>query len=165
MYLSCFLNSGPSPTIEDTYHRQDIIDKRPCVVRILDTAGQEDFREALLDSWLKFGQGYLLVYSVSDPKSFGDIMLFYDAIKRCRPDEDVPILLVGNKSDLVQQRVVTSEEGRDLANSQGMAFLETSALADVNVLESFQALVRMIRHARTIVSRPNRSNTRDCVVM
>ena len=111
---------------------------------ILDTAGQEEF-SAMRDQYMRTGQGFLMVYDITTRTSFDEISSFRSQILRVKEDDNVPCVLVGNKSDLATQRVVTTTEGADLAKSFNCPFLESSAKARINVEESFFALVRTIR--------------------
>lgn len=137
------------PTIEDSYRRQIQVDGRVCLLDILDTAGQEEY-SAMRDSYMRSGQGFLLVYSVIDRSSFEEIRKFHDHILRVREEQltqygRVPLVLCGNKSDLESQRQVAAVEGQQLAKDLGIPFFETSARSRVNVDESFHQLVREIR--------------------
>jgi len=132
------------PTIEDSYRKQVEIDTETCLLDILDTAGQEEF-SAMRDQYMRTGQGFLMVYDITTRTSFDEISSFRSQILRVKEDDHVPCVLVGNKSDLATQRVVTTTEGADLAKSFNCPFLESSAKARINVEESFFALVRTIR--------------------
>jgi len=119
-----------------------------CILDILDTAGQEEY-SALRDQYLRTGQGFLLVYSITHRKSFDEIVTLRDHILRAKDkdynDYSVPIVLVGNKCDLEKERQVSKLEGDELAKSFHCPFFESSAKLRVNVDESFFQLVRQIR--------------------
>jgi len=132
------------PTIEDSYRKQVIIDDETCLLDILDTAGQEEY-SAMRDQYMRTGEGFLLVYSITSRNSFEEVSAFRDQIIRCKDLERVPIALVGNKSDLESERQVSAAEGKELAKSFGCPCLETSAKTRVNVEEAFYDLVREIR--------------------
>ena len=93
------------PTIEDSYTKQCVIDDKVAKLDILDTAGQEEF-SAMREQYMRSGEGFLLVFSLTDRSSFGEIYKFHKQILRVKDRDEFPIILVGNKSDLVQQRVV-----------------------------------------------------------
>jgi Ras-related protein M-Ras len=63
----------------------------------------------------KKGDGFLMVYSVTDPKSFENIRKIYDQILSVKAGVKYPMILVGNKVDLVRLRKVTEEQGREMA--------------------------------------------------
>lgn len=130
------------PTIEDFYRKEIEVDGAPSVLEILDTAGTEQFA-SMRDLYIKNGQGFVVVYSVTSLQSFYDIKLMRDQILRVKGmREFVPILLVGNKCDLTAQREVRRSDGDALANSWGCSFIEASAKSAVNVNEVFAEIVR-----------------------
>jgi len=131
------------PTIEDSYRKQVEVDGQQCMLEILDTAGTEQFT-AMRDLYMKNGQGFLLVYSITAQSTFNDLQDLRQQILRVKDTDDVPMLLVGNKCDLEDERVVGKDQGQNLARQFQCAFLETSAKMKVNVLEIFYDLVRQI---------------------
>ena len=132
------------PTIEDSYRKQVTIDSETCLLDLLDTAGQEEY-SAMRDQYMRTGQGFLCTFSVTSRCSFEEIAAFRDQIMRVKDNDTVPIVLVGNKCDLPNDRQVTASEGQELAKAFGCPFFETSAKARINVEESFYQLVREIR--------------------
>jgi len=113
------------------------------MLEILDTAGTEQFT-AMRDLYMKNGQGFVLVYSITAQSTFNDLMDLRDQILRVKDSDDVPMILVGNKCDLESERVVGKDQGQSLARQFNCAFLETSAKAKVNVNEVFYDLVRQV---------------------
>mmetsp|Transcript_14577 Transcript_14577/g.24101 ORF Transcript_14577/g.24101 Transcript_14577/m.24101 type:complete len:191 (-) Transcript_14577:32-604(-) len=132
------------PTIEDSYRKQVTIDDETCLLDILDTAGQEEY-SAMRDQYMRTGQGFLCVFAVTSRSSFDEISSFREQILRVKDEDQVPIVLIGNKCDLNNDRQVTTTEGQDLAKAFGCPFFETSAKARINVEESFYQLVREVR--------------------
>uniref|UniRef100_A0A3B3H712 Ras-related protein Rap-1b n=1 Tax=Oryzias latipes TaxID=8090 RepID=A0A3B3H712_ORYLA len=123
------------PTIEDSYRKQVEIDGQQCMLEILDTAGTEQFT-AMRDLYMKNGQGFALVYSITAQSTFNDLQDLREQILRVKDTEDVPMILVGNKCDLEVERVVAKESGIGLARQwNSCAFLETSAKSKINVNE------------------------------
>ncbi|KAM5256071.1 GTPase NRas-like [Ctenodactylus gundi] len=141
----CFLEEY-DPTIEDSYRKQVVIDGETCLLDILDTAGQEEY-SAMRDQYMRTGEGFLCVFAIDNSKSFADINLFREEIKRVKDSDDVPMVLVGNKCDL-PTRTVDTEQARELAKSYGIPFIETSAKTRQGVEEAFYTLVREIRRYR-----------------
>ncbi|KAF6018964.1 rap-1 [Bugula neritina] len=131
------------PTIEDSYRKQVEIDGQNCMLEILDTAGTEQFT-AMRDLYMKNGQGFILVYSITAQSTFNDLQDLKDQILRVKDQADVPMVLAGNKCDLEDERVVGKDQGQGLANEWKVKFLETSAKNKVGVSEVFIELVRLI---------------------
>nr|KAJ3419616.1 Ras- protein Rap-1b [Polyrhizophydium stewartii] len=132
------------PTIEDSYRKQVEIDGQQCMLEILDTAGTEQFT-AMRDLYMKNGQGFILAYSITSQATFNDLVELREQILRVKDSDKVPMVLVGNKCDLEDDRVVSKNEGQQLASQWGgCTFLETSARKKINVDEVFFDLVRQI---------------------
>ncbi|ESO92847.1 hypothetical protein LOTGIDRAFT_232941 [Lottia gigantea] len=129
------------PTIEDFYRKEIEVDSAPSVLEILDTAGTEQFA-SMRDLYIKNGQGFVIVYSITSLQTFQDIKTMREQIIRVKGIEKIPMILVGNKADLEQQREVPSNEGAGLAQFWGCPFLETSAKSTQNVNEVFIEIVR-----------------------
>ena len=96
------------------------------VILVLDTAGQEEF-SAMREQYMRKGDGFLLVYSVTDKNSYENIVNFHTQILRVKDRDTYPMLLVANKVDLVHLRKITEEQGRELAHKLGIPYIETSA--------------------------------------
>lgn len=135
------------PTIEDSYRRQMFLDDEIVLLDILDTAGQEEY-SAMRDSYMRHGEGFMVVYAINSRDSFNEVPSYREQIVRVKDCCDVPMIIVGNKSDLVNERCILYNEGKDLSESYGVNFTETSAKTRVNVDESFFTLVRDVRKKR-----------------
>lgn len=149
------------PTIEDSYRKQVEVDGQQCMLEILDTAGTEQFT-AMRDLYMKNGQGFVLVYSITAQSTFNDLMDLREQILRVKDTEEVPMILVGNKCDLEDERVVGKDQGSNLARSFNSAFLETSAKAKVNVTEVFYDLVRQINRRYPETSKRQTGSSSCC---
>ncbi|KAI7821875.1 small G-protein Ras1 [Gamsiella multidivaricata] len=132
------------PTIEDSYRKQCVIDDEVALFDVLDTAGQEEY-SAMREQYMRTGEGFLLVYSITSRNSFEEISTFYQQILRVKDKDFFPIILVANKCDLEHERQVSTHEGRELAKQFGSRLIETSAKQRINVDEAFYNLVREIR--------------------
>ncbi|KAE8352168.1 ras-domain-containing protein [Aspergillus coremiiformis] len=132
------------PTIEDSYRKQIEVDGRQCILEILDTAGTEQFT-AMRELYMKQGQGFLLVFSITSMSSLNELSELREQIIRIKDDEKVPIVIVGNKSDLEEDRAVPRARAFALSQSWGNApYYETSARRRANVNEVFIDLCRQI---------------------
>jgi len=133
------------PTIEDSYRKQLEVDGVACMLDVMDTAGQEEY-SALRDSYMKTGQGFVLVYDITSSTSFDLATKLHTQILRLKEDTpEIPIILVGNKSDLEKVRKVPADKGKAFATQNKMGFVEASAKSNTNVTEIFYELVRRIR--------------------
>ncbi|VDM66193.1 unnamed protein product [Strongylus vulgaris] len=133
------------PTIEDQYIQHCEVDGNWVIMDVLDTAGQEEF-SAMREQYMRNGRGFLLVYSVTERKSLDEAVKLYRQVLRVKDRAEYPVLLVANKIDLTNQRVVTEAEGRSLAASLKLPYIETSAKdPPVNVDNAFHELVRIVK--------------------
>ena len=123
------------------------INSKKVKMQIWDTAGQERFRN-VISSYFRGGHGILLIYDVTDRDSFKNLGNWLIEIEK-NANKDVLKILIGNKCDLEESRVITTKEGTDFANSYGMKFFETSAKNDINVSEAFQMLARQLIEINT----------------
>ena len=138
------------PTIEDSYRKQITIDGEPSLLNILDTAGQEDY-SAMRDQYMRTGQGYMIVFAVNNRCTFDEVSEFHEQILRVRDADSVPLVIVGNKVDIVEGREVTTLEGKALAKSFNAVYIETSAKMRMNVEDAFFSLVREVRKFREVL--------------
>lgn len=97
------------PTIEDSYRKQITVDGLNCMLDILDTAGQEEYT-ALRDQWIRTSEAIVIVYSISSRSSFSRVKRFRRQIERIR-SHPTPICLIGNKSDIITERELSTAEG------------------------------------------------------
>ncbi|TPX75025.1 hypothetical protein CcCBS67573_g03698 [Chytriomyces confervae] len=149
------------PTIEDSYRKQVNIDGETCVLEILDTAGQEEYSSSMGDQWLRRGDGFLLIYSITSRQSFARIKRFREQLARVRDhSEDISIVLVGNKCDMAGEREVSTQEGLELANRLKCEFIETSAKTKYNVESAFHLAVRSLRK-----STHHKKKKGDCAIL
>lgn len=132
------------PTIEDSYRKQCIVDDEVALLDVLDTAGQEEY-SAMREQYMRTGEGFLLVYSITSRESFEEIRTFQQQILRVKDKDIFPMVVVGNKVDLASERKVPQEEGEALAREFRCKFLETSAKTNTNVEQAFYEVVRAIR--------------------
>jgi len=133
--------------IEDNYRTQRSVDGSLIYMDILDTCGMDEY-QAMRQQYMRWGEGYILVYAVTSRSSFEAVLALADQIRRVKDREKVPIILCGNKSDLEDKREVNENEGRKLARVWGCPFYETSAAVPRNVDEIFMECARQIRKDR-----------------
>lgn len=96
------------------------------------------------DLYMKNGQGFVLAYSIIAQSTFNDLPDLREQILRVKDTDKVPMVVVGNKCDLSDQRIITTEQGQALATKFGAVFIEASAKTKINVDQIFHELVRQI---------------------
>ncbi|CAK8540518.1 unnamed protein product [Lathyrus sativus] len=136
-------NLHSKATIGVEFQTQSLeIDSKEVKAQIWDTAGQERFR-AVTSAYYRGAVGALVVYDISRRTTFDSVGRWLDELKtHC--DTTVAMMLVGNKCDLDNIRDVSIEEGKSLAESEGLFFMETSALDSTNVKTAFEMVIREI---------------------
>jgi small GTP-binding protein len=113
--------------------------------QIWDTAGQERYR-AITSAYYRGAVGALLVYDITKRQSFDDVERWLSEL-RDHAEENIAVLLVGNKSDLKHLRAVSTSEAAEFAEKQGLAAIETSALDATNVDIAFHRILSDIYNA------------------
>lgn len=125
--------------------------------QIWDTAGQEKFR-AITTSYYRGAHGVIIVYDITNYKSFDSISRWLQDVESHSSHEAPPkILLIGNKSDVVASRTVSVQKGKALAQSQDLYFMETSALTGNQVQQAVQILLQEIHKNKDIYSKMEKS--------
>ena len=107
--------------------------KKKVKLQIWDTAGQERFKN-IQASYYKGANGILVVYDITNRESFEHLNSWLIEIEK-NGNKNVYKLLIGNKNDLEEQRIIPKEEGEDFARINGLEFFETSAKTDYQVQE------------------------------
>ncbi|CAF3872289.1 unnamed protein product [Rotaria magnacalcarata] len=111
-------------------------------LQIWDTAGQERYR-TITTAYYRGAMGFILMYDITNEESFNAVQDWCTQIKMYSWD-NAQVVLVGNKCDLEQDRAVTEERGKRLADQLGLEFFETSAKENINVKSVFERLVDII---------------------
>ncbi|KAI3370146.1 hypothetical protein L3Q82_024942 [Scortum barcoo] len=109
-------------------------------LQLVDTAGQDEY-SIFHQSHSMDIHGYVLVYSVTSSKSFEVVKVLHDKLLDMVGKIQVPTVLVGNKKDLHMERVIKPEEGKQLADSWGAAFMESSAKENETAVEVFKRII------------------------
>eukprot|EP01083_Nonionella_stella_P045119 121287_1 len=116
-----------------------------CLLDILDTAGQEEFA-SMQDQWIREGDAFAMVYSITSYRTFDLIQEKYDTLARIKDCEqrNIAVVLIGNKCDLEDDREVPTSEAEKLADTWDCPFIETSAKRDINVHAAFEQCAREV---------------------
>ena len=130
--------------------------------QIWDTAGQERYR-AITSAYYRGAVGALLVYDITKHASFVNVETWLTELKK-HSDNNVVVMLVGNKCDLRHLRAVYQEEAVAFAKKHGLAFMETSAFDKTGVDESFQLIMTEIyRLMSRTVGKTDKSSSDDAL--
>lgn len=124
------------------------LDGKRIKLQIWDTAGQERFR-TITTAYYRGAMGILLVYDVTDENSFQNIRNWIRNIEQHAAD-NVAKILVGNKCDMVGDKIVQTARGQVLADEHGIKFFETSAKSNIMVTEAFTAIATDIKNSRDV---------------
>jgi small GTP-binding protein len=116
-----------------------VIDDKRIRLNIWDTAGQERFRN-ITNSYIRGSNGVLMVYDITDRKSFIDVNQWIASIKE-HSGLTTPIIILANKCDMESTRQVTKTEGELLAKKYNLPFFEVSARKNTNISEAIEILV------------------------
>ena len=111
-------------------------------IQIWDTAGQERY-QAITSSYFRGSDGCFIVYDITNETSFNNIEKWFDKIHE-ENDKEIPVIIVGNKCDLENERKVPTDKAKEKAQNLKCAFYETSALKAINIEQIFEELVNTI---------------------
>lgn len=138
-----FLDSYRTTVGVDFKIRTVEIDDKTIKLQLWDTAGQERFK-TVTNTYFRGAHGVILVYDVTDQKSFTQIGDYWLNEVRNNAPENAVLMIVGNKCDL-QNRSVQTKQGKEFAQGKEALFLETSAKEDTNVSKAFLSLAEAIK--------------------
>ncbi|KAG0372180.1 GTP-binding protein [Mortierella sp. AD032] len=148
------------PTIENTFTKPISHQGQEYQAEIIDTAGQDEFSifngKHALDI-----HGYILVYSVTSKLSFDMIKIIRDKILNYTGTDWVPIVIVGNKSDLHGQRQISTEEGEELAALWNCQSCESSAKHNENIGRVFELMIGEIEKSTNVPEEPKN----ECIIL
>ncbi|KAF8638185.1 hypothetical protein AX17_002382 [Amanita inopinata Kibby_2008] len=153
------------PTIEEQYRRSIAVDGQLSPLEILDTAGAEQFT-SLNEVYIKSGLGFVLVFSLTQEASLKEVDNLRRQIYRIKGgDNSVPIVVVGTKLDLTNEREIQRNTIQTLATRWAIPFYETSAKRDWHVNDVFVDLVRQMRRHYPDEITVKKGKRVTCVIM
>ncbi|XP_063306613.1 ras-related protein Rab-44 [Pelobates fuscus] len=120
-----------------------IVDNRQYVLQLWDTAGQERFH-SITEQFFRKADGIVIMYDVTSKDSFNAARYWLNCIKE-KTEEDIVILLIGNKIDCDSERKVAPEQGEQLAHEYKLLFTECSASSGINITEALRQLARSLK--------------------
>ncbi|XP_056331611.1 GTP-binding protein GEM [Danio aesculapii] len=124
------------------------VDGERASVTLLDTWDSQDEGSWTQQRCLQTGDAFIIVYAITDRSSFLRASDLRVQLQREREVDRTPIILVGNKCDLVRCREVSISEGRSSAAVFDCKFIETSAAMQHNVWPLFEGIIRQLRLRR-----------------
>ncbi|KAJ5071367.1 ras-like protein [Anaeramoeba ignava] len=159
------------PTIEQTFKKLVLIDNIPTNLHIIDTAGQDDYKD-VRNKYIASGEGFVVVYSIIARSSFDEAKTLLLQIKK-EHKSDVPVITVANKIDFEKERVVTVAEGEQLAKKFATSYFEVSAKTGQNTENCFESLVRSLRKKKQEITQQiqqpinnkNESSSGCCIIL
>ncbi|XP_047389609.1 LOW QUALITY PROTEIN: ras-related protein Rab-26 [Sciurus carolinensis] len=137
------------------------VDGMKVKLQIWDTAGQERFR-SVTHAYYRDAHALLLLYDVTNKASFDNIQAWLSEIQEYAQHNAV-LMLLGNKVDSAQERVVKREDGEKLAKEYGLPFMETSAKSGLNVDLAFTAIAKELKQRSTKATSEPRFRLHDYV--
>ena len=151
-FLTNLFKSDSKMTIGIDFEVKSLeVEEKKVKLQIWDFGGEERFR-FLLPSYVRGANGGLFMYDVSNYSSIAHIDDWLMILSKEAPETHFPILVVGGKADLLNDREVSSEEGINIAKSRGVdGFIECSSKSGENVEITFEAITKlMLRHSNII---------------
>lgn len=153
------------PTIEEEYRRALSVDGQYDALEVLDTAGAEQFT-SLNEVYIKSGKGFVLVFSLTQEASLKEVDNLRKQIYRIKGgNNNVPIVVVGTKLDLVSEREVQRNTIQSLASRWDLPFYETSAKRNWHVTEVFEDLLRQMRTRYPTDTQVKQKKRKSCTIM
>ena len=119
------------------------IENNPVKMQIWDTSGEEKFK-AIAKNFYREAHGVLLVYDICEKNSFLDVKSWIEQIIENSDNDDIVMILCGNKCDNEKERKISKDEGENLAKSYGIPFFECSAKNNININEIFNTMGQKI---------------------
>eukprot|EP00042_Codosiga_hollandica_P038406 m.312314 g.312314 ORF g.312314 m.312314 type:complete len:356 (+) comp55384_c1_seq9:564-1631(+) len=139
------------PKIEDSYRKMTEFGGQPCIMTALEPPLSNLFGTER-DDCIAQAEGFIIVYSITDADSFQEAAKMWETICRIKQDPRPPIVLVGAKSDLESERVVTAAQGAACAAAWGLAadqFMEVSARTNTNIDQLFANIMLQVDRRST----------------
>ena len=129
-FLNIEIPKNHDPTIEEKFKITKIINYEKLNLEILDTAGEKNYQN-MFNSWVNKGDGFILVFAINDKESFDYIKNIKNKINEIK-GENIPIILIGNKIDLKDEREIDEKDIKELIKKWNVEFIECSAKENIN---------------------------------
>ena len=132
---------GYVPTIEDSFSKQVQVEGQAVNVEIIDTAGQDDFKEMRF-RYYQSCDAFVLVYSIIDKASLENVRELYTDITNARDSGPINCIMAGNKADMRDENSISLTEAQKVADELKCQILETSAKTALNISELYETLIK-----------------------
>eukprot|EP01117_Protostelium_nocturnum_P002087 TRINITY_DN12728_c0_g1_i1.p1 TRINITY_DN12728_c0_g1~~TRINITY_DN12728_c0_g1_i1.p1 ORF type:complete len:186 (-),score=34.03 TRINITY_DN12728_c0_g1_i1:59-616(-) len=152
------------PTIEDSYRKMVEFEGSQFMLEVLDTAGTEHFT-AMRDLYIKNGQGFVLIYSITSEGSFHELEEIRRQIVEIKGEEKAALVVLGNKCDLEGQRVISQSQGKEQCGKWKCPFFETSAKNNTNIEDAFMTLTKRITSAYGLEATDTKKKKSKCTLL
>ena len=129
-FLNIEIPKNHDPTIEEKFKITKIINYEKLNLEILDTAGEKNYQN-MFNSWVNKGDGFILVFAINDKESFDYLKNIKNKINEIK-GENIPIILIGNKIDLKDEREIDEKDIKELIKKWNVEFIECSAKENIN---------------------------------
>jgi small GTP-binding protein len=147
------------PSLADDFSKDVTIEGKTIHLELVETAGQSDFSE-MRESFYRAVQGFVFVYSVTDRDSLNGIQEIYKDILATLQKTEIPCVIVGNRRDLTDEVLVSTEEGQEFSEKCGAKLFETCLRTGESVDAAFEEGIRAVQ--RTVFKQ--RTKKRNCAV-
>ena len=140
-YISDDYSSNTKSTVGvEFFNKTFHINKDIVKLEIWDTAGQERYK-SITSAYYKGSRGVFLVYDITNLSSFEDLDKWKNEINE-KVKGPLKMMIIGNKSDLKDEREVSTENALEKAKNLNIPFMETSALESINIKEAFESILK-----------------------
>ena len=142
--------------------KTETINNKQYKLFLYDTTGQEKYKSIALNI-IKNAQGIILMYDITDRKSFESIPEWIKSVKDAK-GSNFPMILLGNKLDKEDVRVIKEKEGKELADEYNIKFFETSNKTGINIQEAGMALVNEILKINNLENRESKLSKKNTIL-
>ena len=142
--------------------KTETINNKQYKLFLYDTTGQEKYKSIALNI-IKNAQGIILMYDITDRKSFESIPDWIKSVKDAK-GSNFPMILLGNKLDKEDVRVIKEKEGKELADEYNIKFFETSNKTGTNIQEAGMALVNEILKINNLENRESKLSKKNTIL-
>ncbi|KAJ5070757.1 small rab-related gtpase [Anaeramoeba ignava] len=154
-FISCYiLYSSHNSTIGVDFQFSSIeIDGELYKIQFFEIAGGERFRQ-ITATYYKWMQGIIILYDATNQDSFDHLKYWFESIQK-NANDDISLMIIGTKSDLVSEKAVDTEVAKNFADQLGISFFETSAKKNENIQESIQTFLKQLKKKATKITKEN----------